>query len=174
MCTVFPTNKQTKPPTRNLPKRNRRGGACVPARTSAQRRFHTNQYTHCIRGMNDGCAPAGRRGRAHRHRPYQSPSNHAECPYLITLYIRQPTPTARCAITPSYCIFDSPRQPRGVPLPHRGYTFDSAGLASATQPTLGNSASKEATPLGVVLFLIAHPYHTRRMDYSRMISPHEN
>ena len=25
-------------------------------------------------------------------------------------------------------------KPRGVPLPHRGYTFDSAGLASATQP----------------------------------------
>ena len=24
--------------------------------------------------MNDGCAPAGRRGRAHRHRPYQTPS----------------------------------------------------------------------------------------------------
>ena len=43
-------------------------------------------------------------------------------------------------------------KPCGVPLPHRGYTFDSAGLASATQPTLGNSASEEATPLGVVLF----------------------
>jgi len=55
-------------------------------------------------------------------------------------------------------------------LPHRGYTFDSAGLASATQPTLGNNASEEATPLGVVLFLLAHHYHTRRMDYSRMIS----
>ena len=50
------------------------------------------------------------------------------------------------------------------PLPHRGYTFDSAGLASATQPTLGNNASEEATPLGVVLFLIAHHYHTRRMN----------
>ena len=33
-------------------------------------------------------------------------------------------------------------------LPHRGYTFDSAGLASATQPTLGNNASEEATPGG--------------------------
>ena len=47
-------------------------------------------------------------------------------------------------------------KPHGVPLPHRGYTFDSAGLASAMQPTLGNNASEEATPLGVVLFLIAH------------------
>ncbi|WP_144006218.1 hypothetical protein [Segatella oulorum] len=62
-----------------------------------------------------------------------------------------------------------PTKPCGASLPHRGYTFDSAGLASATQSTLGNSASKEATPLGVVLFLIAHYYHTRRM-----ISPHEN
>ena len=65
-------------------------------------------------------------------------------------------------------------KPYGVSLPHRGYTFDSAGLASATQPTLGNNASEEATPLGVVLFLIAHHHHTRQMDYSRMISPHEN
>ena len=55
-------------------------------------------------------------------------------------------------------------------LPHRGYTFDSAGLASATQPTLGNDVRDEATPLGVVLFLIAHHHHMRRMDYSRMIS----
>ena len=43
-------------------------------------------------------------------------------------------------------------KPRGVPLPHWGYTFDSAGLASATQPTLGNSASEEATPLGGCTF----------------------
>ena len=72
--------------------------------------------------------------------------------------------TTRCAITSSHCTFDSSRQPHGVPLPHRGYTFDSAGLASATQPTLGNNASEEATPLGVVLFLITHHYHTRRMN----------
>ena len=71
--------------------------------------------------------------------------------------------TTRCAITASHCTFDSSK-PCGVALPHRGYTFDSAGLASATQPTLGNNASGEATPLGVVLFLIAHPYHTQRMN----------
>ena len=83
-------------------------------------------------------------------------------------------------------------KPRGVPLPHHiahsiahanhaechypiGVVLsDSAGLASATLPTLGNDASEEATPLGVVLFLIAHHYHTRQMDYSRMISSHEN
>ena len=82
--------------------------------------------------------------------------------------------TTQCAITSSHCTFDSPRQSHGVPLPHRGYTFESAGLASATQPTLGNNASEEATPLGVVLFLITHHYYTRRMDYSRMISPYKN
>ena len=81
--------------------------------------------------------------------------------------------TARCVHTPPYCTFDSSK-PCGVPLPHRGYTFESAGLASATQPTLGNDASEEATPLGVVLFLIAYHYHTRRMDHSQVISPHEN
>ena len=57
--------------------------------------------------------------------------------------------TLWCAIT--HCAFDSSK-PRGVPLPHRGYTFDSAGLASVTQPTLGNDVRDEATPLGVVLF----------------------
>ena len=71
--------------------------------------------------------------------------------------------TTRCAITASHCTFDSSK-PHGVALPHRGYTFDSAGLASATQPTLGNNASEEATHLGVVLFLIAHHYYTRRMN----------
>ena len=30
-------------------------------------------HASCAR-INDGCAPAGRRGRAHRHRPYPSPS----------------------------------------------------------------------------------------------------
>ena len=80
--------KRRQPSMRNPSKRNRRGGACVPARTSAQRRFHT-KYTRIVRGeLNDGCAPAGRLGRAHRHRPYQTPPNHAVCHYLITLYIR--------------------------------------------------------------------------------------
>ena len=77
---------------RNLPKRNRRGGACVPARMFEQWRFHTGNgfcASRIVCGeLNDGCALAGRRGRAHRHRPYPSPPNHAVCPYRITLYIR--------------------------------------------------------------------------------------
>ena len=67
--------------------------------------------------------------------------------------------TTRCAPTASHCTFDSSK-PHGVALPHRGYTFESAGSASATQPTLGNNASEETTPLGVVLFLITHHHHT--------------
>ena len=39
--------KRHQPPTHNPPKRNRRGGACVPARTSAQRRFHTKIHALC-------------------------------------------------------------------------------------------------------------------------------
>ena len=51
---------------------NGRGGACVPARTSAQRRFHPrimhfHVQTLCFRpspdAPNDGCALAGRAGR---------------------------------------------------------------------------------------------------------------
>ena len=112
----------------------------------------------CV-GMNGGCALVGRRGRAHRRRPYQPPPNRTVCHYRITLYIRQFTPIARCVHTPPYCTFDSSKS-HGVPIPHRGYTFDSAGLASVTQPTLGNGAREDATPLGVVLFLIAHHHHT--------------
>ena len=52
---------ETNHSTPNLPKRNRRGGACVPARTSAQRRFHTQMdeynYTH-IGGGNASRTPA--------------------------------------------------------------------------------------------------------------------
>ena len=56
--TIYMQSAQTKPTTHTQStKRNRRGGACVPARTSAQRRFHTKKYTYCTRGMDDGCAP---------------------------------------------------------------------------------------------------------------------
>ena len=65
---IHQTNKTTHAQST---KRNRRGGACVPARTSAQRRFHTKNHISCV-GMNNGCALAGRHGRAHRHRPYPS------------------------------------------------------------------------------------------------------
>ena len=171
MCTVFPTNKTTHAihpndinrPTHNLPKRNRRGGACVPARTSTQQRFHTKNTRIVRGGLNNGCAPAGRHGRAHRHRPYQSPSYFSTQPTQTKEPFTYNPPKGN---QPS--MYNPPLpisiKPRGASLPHRGYTFDSAGLASATQPTLGNGAREEATPLGVVLFLIAHHYHTRRTD----------
>ena len=70
-------------PRATLSSKMRRGGASVPARMSAQRRFHTKN-TRIVRGeFNDGCALAGRHGRAHRHRPYPSPSNHAVCHYIV-------------------------------------------------------------------------------------------
>ena len=84
--------------------------------------------------------------------------------------------TTRCVHTPPYCTFDSSK-PRGVPLPHRGYTFDSVGLASATQPTLGNNASEEATPLGVVLFpthcflISSHTHNTSGAEMHRALPP---
>ena len=42
---------------------------------------------------------------------------------------------------------------RGVPLPRSGYTFDSAGLASATQPTLGNGCKRGGYPQRGLYFL---------------------
>ena len=56
------------------PNKMRRGGACVPARTFAQRRFHTKNTRIVCGELNDGCALVWRHGRAHRRRPYQSPS----------------------------------------------------------------------------------------------------
>ena len=50
--------KRNQPSTRNPPKRNRRGGACVPARTSAQRRFH-NRNTRIVRGHERWKRPCG-------------------------------------------------------------------------------------------------------------------
>ena len=62
---------------------------CAPAgRHGRAAAFPCQKHTHHARGLNDGCALAGRHGRAHRHRPYQPPPNHAVCPHRITLYIR--------------------------------------------------------------------------------------
>ena len=182
MCTVFPTNKITHAihpndinrSMRNPPKRSRRGGACVPARTSAQQRFHTKKYTHCVWGIERWMRPCRATRAGTQAPPLPISTNHTWCAIISShCTFNSPRQTTRCVHTPPYCTFDSSKS-HGVPLPHRGYTFDSAGLASATQPTLGNDVRDKATPLGVVLFLITHHYHMRRMDYSRMISPHEN
>ena len=171
MCTVF-TNKQTKPPTRNpqnginrprvicpnetvgavpmCPPERPRSGVSIPRYICASRIMHEDLTMDALLWGDTG----GHTGTA--------PTN-----------LHQ---TMRCAITASRCTFDNPRQPRGVSIPHRGYTFDSAGLASATQPTLGNSASEEATPLGVVLFpphcfLISSHTHTSGAEMHRALPP---
>ena len=179
--------KQHQPSTRNLPKRNRRGGhlratlsskmrrggACVPARTSAQRRFH-NKNTRIVRWewMMDTPLPGDTGGHTGT-----APTN-----------LHQ---TTRCAITSSHCTFDSPRQSHGVFIPHRIAHSIAPNHAVCPYP-IGVVLSiaqgwqvqrslpwvtmqeRRLPPLGVVLFLIAHHYHTRRMDYSRMISSYEN
>ena len=86
----------------------RRIGACVPARTSAQRRFHTGNgfcVSRIVCGeLNDGCALVGRHGRAHRHRPYPSPSYFSTRSYTNkrTIYMQfTPNEINRpCAIRP--------------------------------------------------------------------------
>ena len=67
-------------------------------------------------------------------------------------FFLSPESPKQSAQQPAYATTPNPPYILRGGLPHRGYTFDSAGLASATQPTLGNDASEEATPLGVVLF----------------------
>ena len=54
------------------------------------------KHTHCARGMNDECAPAVRHGRAHRHRPYQSPSYFSTQSRTnkITIYMQSPQTTS--------------------------------------------------------------------------------
>ena len=155
MCTVFPTNKTIH-------------AQSTPNEITHSTRNHPNETV----GAVPVCPP-------------ERPRSGVSIPNTHTLYAGNltmdaplwgdsgghigtaptyPHQTMRRSITSSHYTFDSPRQSHGVFIPHRGYTFDSAGLASVTQPTLGNGARDEATPLGVVLFLIAHHYHTRRTD----------
>ena len=61
--------------------------------------------THCAGELNDKCALAGRRGRAHRHRPYPSPSYFSTQPHTnrITIYAQsiQTTSTVPYVIHPN-------------------------------------------------------------------------
>ena len=77
-------------PRATLSSKMRRGGACVPARTSAQRRFHTKNTRIVRREFNDGCALAERHGRAHRHCPYQPPPYFSTQSHTnkITIYVQ--------------------------------------------------------------------------------------
>ena len=80
--------------------------------------------------------PAGRHGRAHRHRPYQTPSYFSTQSHTNKIPSMRNSPqtkstvhvqsvptnlhqTTRYAITSSHCTFDSPRQSHGVSIPHR-------------------------------------------------------
>ena len=67
---VINPNAINRPIHNPPPKRNRRGGAYVPARTFAQRRFHTKNMRIVCGDFNDGCALVGRHGRAAAF-PYQ-------------------------------------------------------------------------------------------------------
>ena len=93
MCTVF-TNKQTKPPTRNPQNGiNRPRVICpnetvgaVPACPPGRPRSGVsipNTHTLCAGNLTMDAPLAGRHGRAHRHRPYQSPPNRTVCPNPI-------------------------------------------------------------------------------------------
>ena len=59
-CAIYPNKTVGAVPA--CPPKRPRSGVSIP-------KIHAS----CAR-INDGCAPAGRHGRAHRHRPYPSPS----------------------------------------------------------------------------------------------------
>ena len=103
-------------PTRNLPKQNNHLHAIRPNEINHPRPIWPNETVGAVpvcpperprsgvsileahalcMGMNDGCAPAGRLGRAHRHCPYQSPSYFSTQSHTnqITIYM-QSAPTA--------------------------------------------------------------------------------
>ena len=90
-----PFPKRNQPSTRNLPKQNNHLHVINPNAINRPHTIHPNKTvgavpvcpperprsgvsipkTHALcAGMDDGCALAGRHGRAHRHRPYQTPS----------------------------------------------------------------------------------------------------
>ena len=113
--------KRHQPPTHNPPKRNRRGGACVPARTSAQRRFHTKIHALCA-GNERWMRPCGATRAGTQAPPlpiFTKPrgvpiphyivhsiahANRTVCSYPTVLHIRQ-LQTMRCAPTPSGLYF---------------------------------------------------------------------
>ena len=134
MCTVFPTNKTTHTQSTQTKSTQTKYVGAVPACPPERPRSGVSIpkiYALCAGNLTTDAPLWGDAGGHIGTAPTQ-------------LY-----QTARCALT--HCTFDSSKS-RGVPLPHRSCTFDSAGLASATQPTLGYDVSGEATPLGVVLF----------------------
>ena len=121
MCTVFSTNKQNHPrvihpnginrSAHNPSKRNCRGGACVPARMSAQRRFH-NKNTRIVRRDLTTDAPlwsdeGGHTGTAPTHLHHIFPRNpHKQNNHLHTIH---PKETNRpCAIRPNETVGAAP------------------------------------------------------------------
>ena len=103
---------------------------------------------------------------------------------LHHIFPHNPTQTKfrPCAIhpkrnQPSMCNPPLPisTKPHGVPIPHRGYTFDSAGLASATPPTLGNGCKRGDYPLGGCTFfrpLGVTMFHTSSTQTKRVNNLH--
>ena len=107
------------------PNEMRRGGACVPVRTSAQRRFHTKNIRIVCGELNDGCALVGRHGRAHRRRPYPSPSYFSTQSHTnkITIYAQstQTKSTVPRAICPNEIVGAAPACP--PERPHSGVSI---------------------------------------------------
>ena len=72
--TIFAQSAQTKPTVPRVIHPNETVGAVPACPPERPRSGVSIPKTYALRArMNDGCALAGRHGRAHRHRPYQTP-----------------------------------------------------------------------------------------------------
>ena len=121
---------------------------------------------HCVRGMNDGCTLVGLNGRAHRHRPYQTPSYFStqSHPNKITFYAQsaQTRPTVPRTIHPNETVGAVPVCPNerlrsGVSIPKIHALC--VGNERWMRPCGATRAGTQAPPLpNTIIFFHAIPY----------------
>ena len=119
--------------------------------------------------MDDGCALAGRYGRAHRHRPYPSPSYFFAQSHTnqITIYAQstQTTPTVPRPIWPNETVGAVPVCP--PERPHSGVSIPKthalcAGDERWMRPCGATRAGTQAPPLPISIIFF-HASHTNQI-----------
>ena len=137
--------------------------------------------THCARGMNDGCALVGRHGRAHRHRPYQSPSYFSTQSYTNkrTIYMQsaQRKSTVPRVIHPNEIVGAAPVCPRerprsGVSIREMGFVHYAlcAGIERWMRPCRATRAGTQAPPLPISIIFF-HTSHTNKITIYTQSNP---
>ena len=127
--------KRNQPPMRNPQNGINRPRAICPNETVGA--FPYQKYTHGARGITDGCALVGRHGRAHRHRPYQTPSYFSTQSHTnkITIYTQstQTKPTVPHVICPNDINHPYAIRPYPSPPNHAVYPYPIGVILSIAQ-----------------------------------------